>query len=69
MVVFASVWVILELQQWWDVVIKERGYFEFLKFGPKILLAVVIPALDSVYNNIAVWLNDMGKKDCRSRGS
>ena len=38
-----------------------QGYPEFLRFGPKILLAVVIPALDSVYNNIAVWLNDMGK--------
>ena len=36
-------------------------YFDFLKFLPKILLAVTIPVLDSLYNNIATWLNDMGK--------
>ena len=35
----------------------------FLSYGPKILLAIVIPILDSMYNNIAVWLNDMGKFD------
>ena len=28
---------------------------------PKVLLAIVIPILDSLYNKIAVWLNDMGK--------
>jgi hypothetical protein len=28
---------------------------------PKILLACVIPALDSVYSRVAIWLNDMGK--------
>ena len=33
----------------------------FLSYGPKILLAIVIPVFDSLYNNIAVWLNDMGK--------
>ena len=49
-------------QQWWDGVINSQGYFQFLKFLPKILLAVVIPIIDGVYNNIAVWLNDMGEK-------
>ena len=48
-------------QQWWDMVIKEKGYFTFLSFLPKVLLAIIIPVLDSVYNEIAVWLNDMGK--------
>lgn len=33
----------------------------FLSYMPKILLAIVIPILDSLYNNIALWLNDMGK--------
>ena len=28
---------------------------------PKVLLACAIPVLDSIYNNIAIWLNDMGK--------
>ena len=48
-------------QQWWDVVIKANEYPAFLSFLPKVLLAVIIPILDSVYNEIAVWLNDMGK--------
>lgn len=60
-VVFASVFIILELQQWWDIVIKEKGYVSFLSYLPKVLLAIVIPILDSVYNKIAFWLNDMGK--------
>jgi hypothetical protein len=30
-VVFASVWIILELQQWWDGVIKENGYANFFR--------------------------------------
>jgi hypothetical protein len=30
-------------------------------YGPKIMLAVVIPALDSVYSKIAIWLNDKGR--------
>lgn len=58
LVVFVSVFLILELQQWWDGVIKSRGYFDFLSYLPKILLAIVIPTLDSIYSNIAVWLND-----------
>ncbi len=33
---------------------------DFLSYLPKILLAVVIPMLDGMYNNIAIWLNDMG---------
>jgi len=57
-VVCLSVFLILELQQWWDIVIKEKGYLSFLSYLPKILLAVVIPILDSIYNEIAIWLND-----------
>lgn len=49
------------LKQWWDDVIESQDLFQFLKFLPKILLAIVIPALDGIYNNIAIWLNDMGK--------
>ena len=41
--------------------IKEKGYLSFLSYLPKILLAVVIPILDSIYNEIAIWLNDKGK--------
>ncbi len=60
LVVAISVFLILELQQWWDGVIAARGYFEFLSFGPKILLAVAIPVLDSAYSVVALWLNDKG---------
>ena len=52
----------LRFQQWWDVVIETQGYFQFLRFLPKILLAMVIPFLDGIYNKIAVWLNDLGKR-------
>ena len=51
----------VSLQQWWDTVIQNKGYTNFLSYLPKILLAFVIPVLDSIYNNIAIWLNDMGK--------
>ena len=43
--------------------IKEKGYFSFLSFLPKVLLAIIIPILDNIYNEIALWLNDMGKTD------
>jgi len=49
------------LQQWWDSVIDRKSFFPFLSYLPKILLACVIPALDSIYSRVAIWLNDMGK--------
>ena len=30
-VVFAVVWIILEIQQWWDGIIKEQEYPKFLR--------------------------------------
>ncbi len=59
-VVFASVFLILELQQFVDLLIKEQNYPGFIKFAPKILLAVAIPSLDGIYQKIAIWLNDQG---------
>ncbi len=32
-----------------------------LSYGPKVLLAIVIPILDSIYHKVAIWLNDMGE--------
>ena len=58
---FLTVGFDLVLQQWWDVVIKSNDYPSFLSFIPKVLLAVIIPVLDTGYNEIAVWLNDMGE--------
>ena len=34
---------------------------QFLSYGPKILLAVIIPVFDDLYHKVAVWLNDMGE--------
>ena len=52
---------IIFFQQWWDIVIREKGYMSFLSYLPKIMLAIVIPVLDSFYNKVAFWLNDMGE--------
>ena len=41
--------------------IKSNDYPSFLSFIPKVLLAIIIPVLDTGYNEIAVWLNDMGE--------
>ena len=41
--------------------IKESQYIQFLSYGPKILLAVIIPVFDDLYHKVAVWLNDMGE--------
>ena len=59
--IFSDALIHLIFQQWWDGVIQSKGYFHFLSFLPKVLLAIIIPILDNVYQEIAVWLNDMGK--------
>jgi len=41
--------------------IKEHGYFQFLSYIPKVLLAIIIPIFDDLYHKVAVWLNDMGE--------
>ena len=48
-------------QQWIDGLITESQYSQFLSYGPKILLAVIIPVFDDLYHKVAVWLNDMGE--------
>ena len=44
--------------------IETKGYFRFLSFLPKVLLAIIIPILDNIYNEVALWLNDMGNVFC-----
>ena len=48
-------------QQWIDKLIVEKNYFQFLRYIPKILLAIIIPIFDGFYHKVAVWLNDMGE--------
>ncbi|GFW67911.1 anoctamin [Trichonephila clavipes] len=62
LVVFLVMFLIFELQTWWDRMIDARGYPFWMMFFPKVLLALVINVLDGVYHKIAVWLNDKGKK-------
>ncbi|XP_059081229.1 anoctamin-8-like isoform X2 [Tigriopus californicus] len=50
---------ILELQQQCDYLIKYEGYVTIMKYVPKLLLAIAIPAMDSVYGEVAVFLNDL----------
>lgn len=57
--VFVSVFLILEFQQWMDHLIKDKNYFQCLRYIPKILLAIIIPIFDGFYHRVAVWLNDM----------
>ncbi|CAG2053476.1 unnamed protein product [Timema podura] len=50
----------LQLQEWWDTLLTERGYSFYLSYLPKILLAVVIALMDEAYYKVACWLNDRG---------
>ena len=43
-----------------NVKIKEDEFPTFVKFLPKILLAVCIGVMDDIYKKIAFWLNDKG---------
>nr|XP_015927771.1 anoctamin-8 isoform X2 [Parasteatoda tepidariorum] len=56
--VFLVMFLIFELQTWWDRMIDARGFPFWMTLFPKVLLALVINVLDGVYHKIAVWLND-----------
>ncbi|GIY12725.1 anoctamin-8 [Caerostris darwini] len=58
LVVFLVMFLIFELQTWWDRMIDARGFPFWMTLFPKVLLALVINVLDGVYHKIAVWLND-----------
>ncbi|KAG8186689.1 hypothetical protein JTE90_014763 [Oedothorax gibbosus] len=58
LVVFLVMFLIFELQTWWDRMIDARGFPFWMTLFPKVLLALVINVLDGVYHRIAVWLND-----------
>ncbi|KAL0278801.1 UNVERIFIED_CONTAM: hypothetical protein PYX00_000506 [Menopon gallinae] len=57
-IVFVTMIVILQLQDWWDNVLQKKGYPFFLSYFPKILLAIVITFFDEAYYKVAYWLND-----------
>ena len=47
-------------QDWINARIERGDCSAYLRFVPKILLAVSIGVLDDVYKKIAVWLNNKG---------
>ncbi|XP_026681188.1 anoctamin-8-like [Diaphorina citri] len=49
----------LKVQDWWDKYIQNGGYYFWLSYVPKVLLAVIITLLDEAYYKVALWLNDM----------
>ncbi|CAH1797947.1 unnamed protein product [Owenia fusiformis] len=57
--VFLSMLAIFELQEWVNGKIAQGEYPAFLRFIPKILLAVSIGIQDDIYKRIATWLNDL----------
>ena len=59
-VVFATMWGILELQNMVNISVR-RGDVPYLcKFLPNILLALCISIYDGLYKRIARWLNNKG---------
>ncbi|XP_046581534.1 anoctamin-8-like [Haliotis rubra] len=57
-VVFAVMLLIFQLQEWVNALIASDDIPAFLRFCPKILLALCITIFDELYRVIAVWLND-----------
>uniref|UniRef100_A0A0K2T7S2 Anoctamin n=1 Tax=Lepeophtheirus salmonis TaxID=72036 RepID=A0A0K2T7S2_LEPSM len=53
-----ALFLVLELQQWFDATFSDEGTQGFLLYIPKILLAIIIPIMDTIYYKIAYWLND-----------
>ncbi|XP_030764721.1 anoctamin-8 isoform X2 [Sitophilus oryzae] len=56
--VFVVMIISLQVQDWWDEFLTNRGFPLWLGYFPKIMLAVVISLMDEAYFKIAVWLND-----------
>ncbi|XP_058818940.1 anoctamin-8 isoform X3 [Topomyia yanbarensis] len=56
--VFVVMFLMLQLQDWWDEKLPEQGIFSCLSVIPKVLLAGAITLMDEAYYKLAVWLND-----------
>ncbi|XP_076443628.1 anoctamin-8-like isoform X2 [Babylonia areolata] len=58
LLVFYVMLLIFELQEWVNRLVVGGDIPCFLRFGPKVLMAVVIAMLDEVYKTVAIWLNN-----------
>ncbi|KAK7116537.1 anoctamin-8-like [Littorina saxatilis] len=56
--VFNTMLLIFKLQEWVNVLVAGGDTPGFLRFVPKILMAVAISVLDELYKQVAVWLNN-----------
>ena len=63
-IVFYVMLLIFQLQEWVNQVVAAGDAPSFMRFGPKVLMAVVISLLDEVYKQVAIWLNNKGKYVC-----
>lgn len=54
---------IFELQEGVNLLIEnsEDDISPYFRFGPKILLAVVVTVMNEVYRRVAIWLTDKGE--------
>uniref|UniRef100_A0A6M2DXE5 Putative product n=1 Tax=Xenopsylla cheopis TaxID=163159 RepID=A0A6M2DXE5_XENCH len=56
--VFVVMISMLQLQDWWDKQVENRGLWSCLGVMPKVFLAAAITIMDEGYFKLAVWLND-----------
>ncbi|XP_077295391.1 anoctamin 8 white walker [Arctopsyche grandis] len=56
-VAFTS-YMMLIVQDWWDERVRSRAFLSWLSCAPRIILALMIAAMDHCYFRIATWLND-----------
>ncbi|KAG5900571.1 hypothetical protein JTB14_022876 [Gonioctena quinquepunctata] len=56
--VFCIMIVSLQIQDYWDNILRNQGLPDWLGYLPKIMLAVIITLMDEAYFRIAIWLND-----------
>lgn len=54
--VFTTMLLIFQLQEWVNELVDESDVHPYLRFGPKVLLALTIAIFDEVYKSVAIWL-------------
>ncbi|KAK7496840.1 hypothetical protein BaRGS_00011820 [Batillaria attramentaria] len=55
--VFTTMLLIFELQEWVNVLVDKEDIHPYMRFGPKVLLAIGISIFDELYKRVALWLN------------
>ena len=66
--VFYIMLLIFQLQEWVNWAIVAGDVPTFLRFGPKVLMAVAIAFMDDLYKQLAIFLNNKGEEGGRMVG-